>query len=117
MLLLVHTAATSGMVLSAHYCMGSIASVSLSHRQSNKCDNCGMEDKGCCHDNQKIIKLDNSHLIQTANVQFKMEMPEIEHHHFTLFDIEKSSHSIFSTSSFEKYNKPPIYLRYCNFRI
>ncbi len=117
LLLLVHTVANSGMVLSAHYCMGSIASVSISHNESKKCDNCGMEDKGCCHDDQKIIKLDDSHLIQTASLHFKMEMPFIAHQHFTVFDVQKKSQFSFRNTSFEKYNTPPIYLRDCNFRI
>ena len=49
-----------------HHCMGKLAGTSVSFfgkQQSDKCDNCGMEDKtsDCCKDEVKLVKIQDSH--------------------------------------------------------
>ena len=54
---------SSGATFHFHYCMGKLVEWSLSHSNSDKCSNCGMEkhnekDNGCCKDEHKQIKLE-----------------------------------------------------------
>jgi hypothetical protein len=52
---------TTGMVLSAHYCMGDLADISLGHDTTEKCADCGMDNTGCCHDDVKIFRITDAH--------------------------------------------------------
>ena len=71
LLLLIHTAASSGTVLSMHYCMGSLASMHIGHKEESGCATCGMKNSGCCHDDVKVLKIDNSQFIaaNTSHIQ------------------------------------------------
>jgi len=70
LLLLVYTAASSGTVMSAHFCMGELAAITIGEKQEKSCGYCGMEDAGCCHDLSKVVKLDNSQLQKTPTLTF-----------------------------------------------
>ena len=65
-LLLIYTATSSGTVMSAHFCMGELAGISIGEKQQEACGYCGMEDAGCCHDLLQVVKLDNSQLEKTS---------------------------------------------------
>jgi hypothetical protein len=52
---------STGMVLSAHYCMGDLADVSFGHDTAEKCADCGMENNGCCHDDIKVFRITDAH--------------------------------------------------------
>jgi hypothetical protein len=56
-----YLAMTSGMVLSAHYCMGDLADISLGHDTAEKCADCGMYNNGCCHDDVKVFRITDAH--------------------------------------------------------
>ena len=60
--LVFYFAATCGVVINSHYCMNSLASVHLFEKFANICGRCGMdtyESNGCCHDELKLIKLED----------------------------------------------------------
>ena len=53
---------SSGIAMEIHYCMGENAGVDFFNHQDEKCSRCGMkEQKGCCSDEHKFFKLDDSH--------------------------------------------------------
>ncbi len=116
---MIHTAASSGTVISLHYCMDSFASVSIGHKEKKGCDLCGMDNKGCCHDDVKVIKLDNSQYLQTSthsfpnNTEVVFNEASLQIDHPTVH-LPYSDHGI-HTSSFRE--GTPLFLLNCNFRI
>lgn len=57
---LFYFAATTGIVISSHYCMNRLSSVHLFEKTSDECKICGMathESNGCCKDEVSVIKL------------------------------------------------------------
>jgi hypothetical protein len=69
-LAVVYLAISSGIVVNFHYCMGEIAEVALGNQSSDKCGNCGMENDGCCHDDVKVVKIQDSQSIVSINADF-----------------------------------------------
>lgn len=61
-LTVVYMAASSGVVVNVHYCMGKMASVRVDNFSGNQCK-CGMKTsaKGCCHNEVKVVKMTNLH--------------------------------------------------------
>ena len=118
LLFLVYTAASSGTVISAHYCMGDLAAVSIGEQESDGCEFCGMEDKGCCHDFPQVIKIDNTALESQV-------IPLVDFHpSWAIVPVTFSSDGINKrvpqhTSIFSPryFIPPPQYLLHCNFRI
>jgi hypothetical protein len=52
---------STGATVNLHYCMGKLMSWDLSAKSDGKCGTCGMKKqghKGCCNDEQKILKVD-----------------------------------------------------------
>ena len=43
--------------------MGSFTSVHLVDKQEKSCATCGMENNGCCHDDVKVLKIDNAQFL------------------------------------------------------
>jgi hypothetical protein len=120
MLLLVHTAASSGMVLSMHYCMGSFASMHIGHRDEQGCSNCGMEKSDCCHDDVKLIKIDGSQFVSSF-VSDVIHPDTYIHHNSSDWSIIGSvgckNYPLFTETSSKNQGGPPIFLLNCNFRI
>lgn len=115
---MVYTAASSGTVISAHYCMGDLAAVSFGEQDTDGCEFCGMEDKGCCHNLPQVIKIDNSVLESQVITGFDFS-PQFSS--FLVFCLYNSSFAgkARNTKSFiyKQFIKPPPYLLHCNFRI
>lgn len=118
LLLLVYTAASSGTVMSAHFCMGEFAGISIGEKQQDQCGYCGMEDAGCCHDLMQIVKIDDSQLVKASAVTFGYK------HVFSTpilnlpFVLEQKGEQHKLSQSFTiDPGGPPIYLRNCVFRI
>lgn len=118
LLLLVYTAASSGTVMSAHFCMGELAGISIGEKEQDACGYCGMDDAGCCHNLLQVVKLDDGQMLKTSSVliennflpltqKLSFRSPEI------LFDRKETIQCV----SPSKYGGPPIYLRNCIFRI
>lgn len=69
---LVYMAVSSGIAMEIHYCMGKKAGVEFYGSGSDKCGKCGMKDtnKGCCHDEHKFYKLNDSHKTASNDINF-----------------------------------------------
>jgi hypothetical protein len=67
-----YLAMSTGMVLSAHYCMGDLADISLGHDTAEKCADCGMDNNGCCHDDVKVFRLTDAHGPSSGMAMIKM---------------------------------------------
>lgn len=60
---MVYMTVSSGIAMEIHYCMGKKAGVEFYGSGNDKCGRCGMTEKkaGCCHDEHKFIKIEDSH--------------------------------------------------------
>ena len=59
-ILLIYFTVSSGFTVNLHYCMNRFDSLEWGSRSSDTCGKCGMESKekeGCCHNEVKVIKL------------------------------------------------------------
>lgn len=72
---LVYLAMVSGVVVNTHYCMGKVASVAIGHSDSDRCDDCGMANTGCCKDEVKVLKVSDTHSASSAHIQFEKFEP------------------------------------------
>lgn len=64
---------SSGIAMEIHYCMGEKAGVDFYKGSDNKCGRCGMKEqskKGCCQDDLKFYKLDDSHQKAVSEYSF-----------------------------------------------
>lgn len=63
---------SSGVAMEIHYCMGKKAGMDLYGTGNDKCGKCGMkEKKGCCSDEHKFFKLNDSHKNVSNNINFE----------------------------------------------
>ncbi len=118
-LLLIHTAASSGTVLSAHYCMGDFSGVRFgqNNKEADHCSTCGMKDMGCCHDEPKVIKLDSNHLQQTSIVLSDFKIPfSVPAPSYRSFSIALSKGDFVLRPS-SHLGQPPSYVLHCIYRI
>lgn len=116
-LAIIYLTVTSGVAMSIHYCMGKVASVDLMHT-GNKC---GMttDGKGCCKDEFKMVKLEDSHKLISNDIKIYSPISSIGN--AQIFDDTKFSLSGIKT----EYNNhsPPeatgisLNILYCVFRI
>ncbi|MBL0146451.1 MAG: hypothetical protein IPP48_12605 [Chitinophagaceae bacterium] len=61
---IIYMAASTGIAMDVHYCMGKLAGVEYFSKVDDKCGRCGMKEvgkNGCCHDEHKFVKLEDSH--------------------------------------------------------
>jgi hypothetical protein len=98
--------------------MGDLAAVSIGERDSDGCEFCGMEDKGCCHDLPQVIKIDNSFLesqvIPVFNFDPSWATAPVD---FSYDDVVKGVPKVISNCFPQHFIPPPQYLLHCNFRI
>ena len=72
-LAIVYLAVSSGATVNLHYCMGKLMSWDFSAKSKSKCGSCGMEKrghKGCCNDEQKMLKVDKDQKVSESAFQF-----------------------------------------------
>ena len=75
---LIYLGFSSGLVLEIHHCLGTVADFSLGKDHSEStCGKCGMEkgDNGCCRDELKFVKLQDSHKLVQAD--FSLPVPVV----------------------------------------
>ena len=118
-LAVIYLTVSSGVAMTVHYCMGKVSSVDLMHT-SDKCSKCGMKTNGgCCKDEFKIVKLNDSHKLISNDINI-----------FSPVAIVDNSKSIFDENIFLSRNKsdyknhsppgssgPSLNILYCVFRI
>jgi len=69
---------SSGIAMEIHYCMGEKAGVDFYKNTTDKCGRCGMKEvdkKGCCSDDHKFVKIEDSH--QLANNYFNFNTGDV----------------------------------------
>jgi len=73
-LAILYMGVSTGATLHLHYCMGKLIGWDLGHKEGDACGSCGMkkglsENKGCCKDEHKQIKLDNDQKMVESMLQ------------------------------------------------
>lgn len=71
---------SSGATMRLHYCMDKLVDWSFFNKVKANCSSCGMEKKGhkgCCHDENRIIKVDKNHKASTTSFEFLKYFPLI----------------------------------------
>lgn len=129
----VYLSSTIGATINMHYCMDKLVAWGLGDgttkskacpycgmAKTNEDKHCGKESKGCCKDEQKIVKLENDQKISEASFQF-LQIPSEA---ITPFSVDYSLEYVSSlTEEYPLTNAPPrlgatpVYVLNCNFRI
>lgn len=118
-LAIVYLAVSSGVAVTVHYCMGKIASVNMDHT-SDKCGKCGMKTSdGCCKDEFKIVKLEDSHKLISNDIKIYSPIAVIDNSK-SLFDTGTFAQGIMPV--YNNHSPPgssgiPLNILHCNFRI
>ncbi len=120
-LAILYVTVASGVVVNVHYCMGRIASVEVGYDDHDVCGKCGMsnKEKGCCHTEYKLVKLQDEHQLAQAQVPF-LALPAEVPAQPSLIQVPLSGVDKYLSL---KYHSPPgsrsnsLYLRNCVFRI
>ena len=100
-LALVYLSSTIGATINMHYCMDKLVAWGLGDgktkskacpycgmAKTNEDKHCGKESKGCCKDEQKIVKLENDQKISEASFQFSQTPSEAISPAFSDYSIE-----------------------------
>lgn len=115
--MLIYTTASSGTVLSLHYCMGDLAGVSVGEKISSQCGKCGMKDKDCCHDEPVVIKIENAAAQQPDKVSLDFTAPLPPQPQKAIVPVEAKKLAPFVERFIVPEGRPPVYLMHCVFRI
>lgn len=120
-----YLASTSGATVFMHYCMGKMVEWNVMGNEKEKCPHCGMDkgkkdDKGCCKDEHRHLKVTNDHNItETAFQGMQLVALALPASDFEVPDVTFSSITEENPTS----NAPPqssgiaLYKRNCVFRI
>jgi hypothetical protein len=74
----IYMALSCGIAMEIHYCMGSKAGVYFYGVEKDKCGKCGMkEKKGCCHDEFKFYKIEDSYKNVSNDISFATPVTDI----------------------------------------
>ena len=79
-LLTCYFAFTSGVVISQHFCMNTLASSGIFAEKEDTCGRCGMhidDTNGCCKDEVKLVKLDDEQKTSTAYYSISPSVNEL----------------------------------------
>ena len=84
-----------GATVHLHFCMDKLVDWGFANKGKTNCSSCGLQkkgDKGCCHDENRIIKVDKNHKAPTTSFVFlKLYFPLVNNtflvnEHFFAFD-------------------------------
>jgi hypothetical protein len=118
----IYMAVSTGIAMDVHYCMGKLAGVEFYGKEEDKCGKCGMKEigkNGCCHDEHKFVKLEDSH----KNVFNTIDFTTIEFaivNSLPVFNWQvpnNPSQIVVANHSPPIYNKPGVCILNCTFRI
>lgn len=120
-LAIIYMAVSSGIAVELHYCMGTKAGMELFGSDSEKCGKCGMTEKdtGCCHDEFKFYKLNDSHKSASNDISFTApEFAVINHYHIYNWQmpVNKATTAVNSHAP-PGYSSPDACIMNCVFRI
>lgn len=111
---------SSGIAMEIHYCMGEKTGIEFFGGDNEKCSKCGMkEKKGCCTDEHKFYKLNDSH--KSVSNDAKLNAPVVFiSNTFPVFNcLPATSAAKNNTASHSPpiHNKPSACILNCVFRI
>lgn len=112
---------SSGVAMEIHYCMGKKAGVEFYGKDDDKCGKCGMKEKksGCCNDEHKFYKLNDSHKNVSNDLNFETPFVAIEQT-FPAYDpafVNDLLASNFANHSPPLYYRPSACIMNCIFRL
>jgi hypothetical protein len=114
-----YLAIASGVVVSVHYCMGEVAGVAVGQSNADTCGTCGMDNKGCCHDDVNVVKIQDSHSMASMQADFP-KAEAIAQQYSPVFSVPAL---VTGLRSIENAHGPPLaeqvplHVRHCVFRI
>jgi len=120
-LAVVYMAVSSGIAVQLHYCMGDRAGMELFGSSTDTCGKCGMTEKdtGCCHDEFKFYKINDSHKTASNNIDLTAPVFAVvqshDAYHFLVTGI--TAVTSFNNHSPPDYTKPPARIMNGVFRI
>lgn len=120
-LLLFYLTFTTGVIINMHYCMNRFDSAKLGSAQTEICGKCGMhtsDANGCCHDDIKIFRIDDSHQAPAVFAGlYPVPVPALS----SFIENETTVYTGFSTDKYSDHSPPlqqqDTYLWNCVFRI
>lgn len=99
---------SSGIAMEIHYCMGKKAGVDFYGKDSDKCGKCGMkEKKGCCNDEHKFYKINDSHKNVSNDLSFQTPVFTF----VSFYPLFKESFFPSAADRAVQNHSPPIYTR------
>jgi hypothetical protein len=130
-LAIIYLSTSMGATLHFHYCMGKLIGWGLIDHDSKNCSVCGMQkadppahrfgsNKGCCSDQDQLIKNTTDQWISLSVFQFTKVVAECP---IDRYDLSVKTWHSSSLIDFPTANAPPglagnpVYLLHCNFRI
>jgi methionyl-tRNA synthetase len=117
--LFIYFCATTGFVISMHYCMDRFDSAEIGFSKTDKCLKCGMHKKaGCCKDDVKVVKLQTFH-VTPKTVTAYLDIPAVQTitTEFLLSPFQNYRQSVVSISHSPPLDEQETYLKNRVFRI
>ena len=120
-LAILYLAVSSGIALELHYCMGDRAGVELYGSSSTTCGKCGMTEKdtGCCHDDYKFYKLNDSHKTVSYDINFTADEIVVANH-YVVYNWQMPDNTVLTSNNIHSppdYAKPLASIMNCVFRL
>ena len=120
-LLALYVVFSTGVVINLHYCMSQLDSSKLGAAKSEICSKCGMnttDSNGCCHDELKVIKIQDDQKVPSGEITFSSPQVSPDYNSLFVFNILSDNEKEFTLSN----HSPPLskqytYLQNCVFRI
>ncbi len=112
---------STGIAMEIHYCMGKFAGIEFYGSEKEACGICGMKEKGqgCCHDEHKFIKLEDSHknVLNTIDFSFCEPVVATEYNLYNFQFFPVTSNEFVTLHSPPDNTGPSRCIRNCVFRI
>ncbi len=105
-LTVIYSIASSGFSITSHYCGGKLIKVSLIPPKS--CCKDGSSSKGCCHNETKVCKLNDTHLQNHELHYFQPIIAIVEPIEYSFF---QKTDILFSRVTPKEYHPPPLHLK------
>lgn len=119
LVLIVYISATTGFVISMHYCMDRFDSAEIGSSKNDKCPRCGMHKKeGCCRDDVRVVKLQTFHRTpKTIAPDLPAPLPQIVTTEFLLSPFQNFQPAVVSIPHSPPLAEQETYLKNRVFRI
>lgn len=120
-LTMVYMTVSSGIAIEIHYCMGKKAGFELYGSANEQCGKCGMKENktGCCHDEHKFVKLQDSHknVVNDLSFETKQAIVVTSYALYNWQAMADVAHTAVNNNSPPDYTGPSVCVLNCVFRI